>query len=96
MNFEIAKQLFLLMTYLQFHLKELFSADIFIVTSSSLFSLQNKQDLSYIQNMAEYVELHKLNEPFPLRCSLIDKPEKLYLPIRHFAPEYMGLGHRIY
>jgi len=60
------------------------------VTSAQFLEVNNKQDRTYLLQMIQYVKKHKLDQPFPLHYSTVDLPEKLYRPVRHFAPSYMG------
>lgn len=70
--------------------KHLFSADSFIVLSTQFFDPKNKHDRNYLLQMIAYVKKNKLDMPFPLHYSTIDLPQKLYRPVRYFAPSYMG------
>lgn len=69
---------------------KLFSADSFIVLSTEFLKPNRAADKEYLQQMVRYVKKHKLDIPLPLHYSTIDLPEKLYRPVRHFAPSYMG------
>ncbi|MBA3724175.1 MAG: hypothetical protein H0W89_04795 [Candidatus Levybacteria bacterium] len=70
--------------------KKLFSADIFIVTSSGFLNIRYIKERKMLLQMIQYVKKHKLDRPFPLHYSAFDQPKKLYRPVRHFAPSYMG------
>jgi hypothetical protein len=70
--------------------EKLFSADSFIVISTGFFDPANNEDMYRLKHMIRYVKKHKLDKPFPLHYSLIDQPNNLYRPVKHFAPNYMG------
>ena len=70
--------------------KKLFSADSFIVTSTQFLDFKKSSERKYLLAMVEYVKKNKIDQPFPLHYSTIDEPTKLYRPVRHFAPSYMG------
>ncbi|HSW89205.1 MAG TPA: hypothetical protein VLG12_08630 [Candidatus Saccharimonadales bacterium] len=67
-----------------------FSADAFIVTSSSFFDIKNKNDMKKLQQMTAYVQKNELDKPFPLAYSKDNHLSKLYWPVRFGAPAYMG------
>lgn len=70
--------------------KKHFSADSFIVLSTQFLNLKNANEKKYMLGMVHFVKENKLDQPFPLHYSTLDEPTKLYLPVRHFAPSYMG------
>lgn len=70
--------------------QKLFSADSFIVLSTGFLNFKLEDERNYLNQMILYVKKNKLDEPFPLHYSTSDLPEKLYRPVRHFAPAYMG------
>lgn len=67
-----------------------FSADSFIITSTQFLHFGNLKDRKKLQRMVSFVKKNKLDMPFPLHYSSQDQPQKLYLPVRYFAPPYMG------
>jgi len=69
---------------------KLFSADSFIVLSTEFLKPNNAIDKKYLLQMAQYVKKNKFDVPLPLHYSKFDIPEKLYRPVRHLAPSYMG------
>jgi hypothetical protein len=70
--------------------KKLFSADSFIIISTGFFDLKNTTDMKRLKIITAYVQKNKLDDPFPIHYSTIDQMKKLYRPVRHFAPTYMG------
>lgn len=70
--------------------EKLFSADSFIVTSTRFLSYENVKERAMLLKMVTYVREHNLDKPFPLHYSSKDLPHRLYRPVRHFAPPYMG------
>ncbi len=70
--------------------ENLFSADSFIVISTQFLSMSKKRDRDLLLQMISYVKKNKLDQPFPLHYSTIDQSNKLYNPVRIFAPSYMG------
>lgn len=69
---------------------KLFSADSFIVLSTGFLTVANKEELPLLKQIVHYVKKHKLDSPFPLHYSTADQPDKLYKPVKYFAPAYMG------
>jgi len=70
--------------------KKLFSADAFIVLGSGFFNMHNTEDKRKLIKLIVYVNTHHLNEPFPLHYASSDQPDRLYGPVKAFAPSYMG------
>ena len=70
--------------------EKLFSADSFIVTATGFLDRKKAHERKMLLRMIEYVKKQQLDKPFPLHYSLIDQPQNLYRPVRHFAPSYMG------
>lgn len=67
-----------------------FSADSFIVTSTHFLRFDDPKERLMLTRMISYVREKKLDKPFPLHYSTQDELHKLYRPVRHFAPPYMG------
>ncbi len=70
--------------------EHIYSADVFIITSTQFLDVANAQDRNKLEREISYVEQNKLDSPFPLQYGVKDEPNKLYFFVRFFAPSYMG------
>lgn len=66
-----------------------FSADQLVVITTKFLDFQKDEDAAKLKSIISYIQNSQLDQPFPLHYSDEHKPEKLYWPVRYFAPNYM-------
>jgi hypothetical protein len=70
--------------------KQYFSADNLIALEMGMLRTEDAQDRVYLQRIRDYIEAKNLATPFPLKTTEIRIPEREHLPVRIFAPNYIG------
>ncbi len=67
-----------------------FSADNLITFEMGMLSASNPQDRPYLESIVAYIQKKQLDQPFPLKTTELRIPSKEHLPVRIFAPNYIG------
>lgn len=70
--------------------EQYFSADNLIAFDFGMLSTGVEKEREYLKRIVEYIQAKNIDDPFPLRTTEIRKPHKEHLPVRVFAPNYIG------
>lgn len=70
--------------------QQYFSADNLIAFDFGLLNPEVETERIYLERIVDYVQRKDLDQPFPLATTELRKPEKEHLPVRIFAPNYIG------
>jgi hypothetical protein len=70
--------------------EQYFSADNLIAMEMGMLRAEDAEDRVYLQRIRDYIEEKNLAQPFPLKTTEIRIPEREHLPVRIFAPNYIG------
>jgi hypothetical protein len=70
--------------------KHIFTGEAFLAVQFGFLDTGNVEDKEKLIRMITYVRKHKLDTPLPLYYARENQPEKFSLPVRLFAPAYMG------
>ena len=70
--------------------EQYFSADNLITFDFGMLSVESEGEREMLEGIVRYIRSRNLDEPFPLRTTEVRKPNKEHLPVRIFAPNYIG------